>query len=360
MNITYFFHKSNLDYYYLLTYNLNILLIQEVFMSKNNFIYSYIRKICIRSAIISAIAMLIVFAIAHGIPFNDVFSLPTMSFANSAATVYDSGVEYVEVTLNNAKYTGFDCIKRGKVYASYYYSLINNQCTFILVKNSSSKPLPDVLNNYTIQARLLEINDLSENMMKDFSENIGWTPEGLRKVSSHVIIDETAYHIDVYYYLALCLLVIIIMFLSFTLVNIFYAFVPKFSPPCMTFNRLSEREHNIAHVNFELSSRIILQSGNITLTENYIVTTGPLSIEIVPINKIVWAYEHSTWHHILWFKIKLTYTLHILCKHRIYIYSPRNTKEDIDTVINYLQDNYPNVIFGYTKENKKAAYRKRL
>lgn len=327
---------------------------------KKNFVYSYIKKICLRSLVISVIATLIFVFIAFCIPFHDIFSLSSMSFANSASTVYDSGVTYVEVNLNNAKYTGFDCIKRGKVYGSYYYSLVNNQCTFILVKNSSSSPLPATLNNYTIQAKLVESDGMSESMMEDFAENLGWTIEGLKKISSPVIIDETAYHINIYYYLAICLAVTITMLVCFIIINVIYFFIPKISPPCITFNRLSEREHSIMHVNFELESRVILQSGNITLTENYIVATGFFNLEIIPINKIIWAYEHSTWHHILWFKSKLTYTLHIFCKHKIYFYSPKNTKEDIDTVINYLNDNYPDIIFGYTKENRKLAYKKRL
>lgn len=327
---------------------------------KKDFIYPYIKKICIRSSIISAIAAFIVVIIGYNIPFSDVFSLSSMSLANSASTVYASGVEYVEVKLNNARYTGFDCIRHGKVYGSYYYSLVNNQCTFILVKNSSSSPLPEILNDYTIQAKLVEYDNMSENMMEDFAQNLGWTVEGLKKVSSAVIIDETAYNINIYYYLVLCLIVTVIMLVSFTIINIVYIFIPKIAPPCITFNRLSEHEHNIMRVNFELASRVLLKSGNITLTKNYIVITRFFNIEIIPINKIIWAYEHSTWHHILWFKFKLTYTLHILCKHKIYFYSPRNTKEDIDTVINYLNNNYPDIIFGYTKENRKMAYKKRL
>lgn len=325
---------------------------------KKYFIYSYIKKISLRSATISFLALILLIIIAYIIPFNEVFSLSSMSYANSASTVYDSGVEYIEITLNNAKYTGFDCIKHGKVYASYYYSLVNNQCTFILVKNSSSSPLPEILNDYTIQARLIKSNSLSDSMMEDFADKLGWTTEGLRKVSSSVIIDETAYHTDIYYYIALCLIIVAILLISFIIINMIYAFVPRIFPACITFNRLSGRKHKIAHVDFELNSRVILKSGNITLTESYIVATSFLNIEIIPINTIVWAYEHSSWHHILWFKTKLTYTLHLLCRHNIYIYSPKNTKNDIDTVFNYLLDNYPNIIFGYTKENKRLARNK--
>lgn len=307
------------------------------------------------SAVISLFALIIIFVISVHIPFSEVFSPTSMSYATSASTVYNSGVEYVEVTLNNAKYTGYDCIRRGKVYGSYYYCLVNNNCTFILVKNSSKNSLPDTINDYTIKARLVPSNSLSKKMFRDFAKDLNWTEEGLKKVSSEIIIDELSYHIDVYFYLAVYLGIMALILVSFIIVNIIYIVMPAFHPACLNFGRISHGNHSIHHVNYELSSRVIMKSGNITLTESYIVATGLFSIEIVPISKIVWAYEHSTWHHFLWFKMKLTYTLHLLCEHHIYIYSPRNTKEDIDAVIQYLQDNYPNIIFNYSKENKKLA-----
>lgn len=322
---------------------------------KKNFIYLHIRKICLYSSAISLFALIIIYIIFVRIPFSEVFSPTSMSYATSASTVYNSGVEYVEVTLNNAKYTGYDCIRLGKVYGSYYYCLVNNNCTFILVKNSSKNPLPDIINDYTIKARLVPSNSLSKKKFKDFAKDLNWTKDGLKKVSSEIIIDELSYHIDVYFYLAVYLGIMALILVSFIIVNIIYIVMPAFHPACLSFNRISHRKHSIHHVNYELSSRVIMKSGNITLTESYIVATGLFNIEIVPISKIVWAYEHSTWHHFLWFKMKLTYTLHLLCEHHIYIYSPRNTKEDIDAVIQYLQDNYPNIIFNYSKENKKLA-----
>ena len=82
---------------------------------KKNFIYRYINKICFLSAAISLTAIIIIIVIAVNIPFSDIFYPTYISYATSASTVYDSDVEYIEVTLNNAKYTGYDCIKRGKV-----------------------------------------------------------------------------------------------------------------------------------------------------------------------------------------------------------------------------------------------------
>ena len=96
---------------------------------KKNFIYSHIRKICLYSSAISLFALIIIYIIFVRIPFSEVFSPTSMSYATSASTVYNSGVEYVEVTLNNAKYTGYDCIRLGKdgestfVALQYYYAV---------------------------------------------------------------------------------------------------------------------------------------------------------------------------------------------------------------------------------------------
>lgn len=325
---------------------------------QKDFIYTHIRKISIYNTIISLAAFLVILVLSFRIPFSEIFSPAEMSYANSASTVYASDVEYVEITLNDARYTGYDCYRRGKVYASYYYSLVNNSCTLILVKNNNQKKTPEVLENYTIKARLIENNKLTDKVITNLSNDLDWTKEGLLSVTSNVTIDETGYHLDVYFYLALCLGTIALILISFIIANVIYAVFPSFYPSCIYFKRLSGGKDKIIHVNYELSSRIILKSGSIILTDNYIISTSPFNIEIIPINKIIWAYEHSTWHHFLWFKTKLTYTLNLLCKHRIHAYSPRNTKEDIDTVLNYLQDNYPNIIFGYSKENRLKALKK--
>lgn len=325
---------------------------------QNDFIYTHIRKISIYNTIISFAGFGIILALAFYIPFSDILYPVQMSYANSASTVYGSDVEYVEVTLNNAHYTGYDCYRRGKVYASYYYSLINNSCTLILVKNDQHKKLPEVLENYTIKARLIENSKLTEKVISGMSADLDWTKEGLKSVTSAVTIDETEYHLDIYFYLAICLGTIALILISFIIANVIYAIFPALYPACIYFKRLSGRENKIMHVNRELSSGIIFKSGNIILTDNYIISTSSFNIEIIPINKIIWAYEHSTWHHFLWFKTKLTYNLNLLCKHRIHAYFPRNTKEDIETVLNYLLSKSPDIILGYTKENQKLALKK--
>ncbi len=291
------------------------------------------------------------------LPFREVLSPKEISLVHQISYAYSNDVEYIEITLNDIHYTGYDSYRQGKLYASYYYSLYNNSCTLILVKNAGRK-LPDTLNNYTIQARLIENDSHSSQVIEQMADDLNWTKEGLKSITSDITIDETAFKSDTYTYLAITLGVIAIIILSYLISNIVYAVIPAAHPSCIYFRRLSKDRKTIENVNNELNKHLIIRSGNTALTKNYIVCTTPFNIEIIPITRIVWAYEHSTWHHILWFKRKLTYTLSILYGHNIHIDSYGNTKEDIDVIIDYLSEHYPGIILGYTQENKIAARKK--
>jgi len=160
---------------------------------KKDFIYTHIRHISLRLFSISLVPLTIIILLLLNIPFSDIFYPRNLTYANSAATVYDSGNEYVEITLNNINYTGYDCIRRGKIYGSYYYSLVNNSCTFILIDTSDMNEIQPTLSNHTITARLVPADSLLDEVMQSFAMDIGWTFEGLKNVSSSVVIDETDY-----------------------------------------------------------------------------------------------------------------------------------------------------------------------
>ena len=324
---------------------------------KDNYIQNSIKTICLRIIIICIFFLAVFASIFFNIPFDKMLSPTNLSYAMSASTAYDSGVDFVEITLNNARYTGIDVYRKNKPYASYYNSMVNNSCTLILVKRPVGGTLPKELNNYTIKAKLVKNDNKVKTLKKELAEELNYSTDGLDKIISPVIIDETSYHADIYFYLILIFMFAMLTPLSLIIVHVIYIIVPEFYPACINFKRLLPKgKKSLSHVNKEINSKVILKSGNITLTENYIITNGTFSIEILPISGVIWAYEHSSWHHILWIPIKLTYTLHFLCRHHVYAFSPRNSKEDIDIVISYFNENYPEIITGYSKKKKEKAF----
>ena len=325
------------------------------FVLKNNFIYMHIRHICFRIISLMLIPLALFVLLLNQTPFLKVFRPFQLTYANSANTVYDSGNEYVQITLKDVTYTGYDCTRQGKRYGSYYYSLVNHSCTFIVVDTSDIKEVPATLDNYTISAKLVPHDSMLEQVLENFSQDMEWTYDGMLSVTSPIVIDETEYNLEFFRYLAFIYILVFLFILAVIIIHIIYFVFPWLYPACINFRRINHVHKGIAHVNHELNNRVIHQFGNITLTEHFLVAFTSFHLEIVPIKKIVWVYSHSRWHRILWFKSKLSYSLYITCKKNIKIYSPRNTLEDIEAVIEYFQDNYPDILIGFSKENKQEA-----
>ncbi len=324
---------------------------------KSNFVYNQIRKSSLVNIAVATVILTVVLVLAFNIPFNKVLNL---QYIDSVAKVSDShlkGVDYAELTIGELKYTGYDYYRRGKRYASYYYNITNNTCTFVLVENKG-KEVKTSLKDHSSKARLIDNNSKTDELTTLLAKDLNWTPEGLKSITSTVMVDETLYHSTRYLYLAVSLLVILVFISLFLISNLFIMIFPAFHPSCRYLEKLTNGKKDIGTVSIEVRNRIILKTDNLILTKHYLINTSLFNFEIVPIGRIIWAYEHSKWHHILWHKTKLSYTLSILYGHKILIDSTKNTKEDIDRILDYFEENYDSIIIGYTEENRILAQKK--
>ena len=321
----------------------------------NNFVYKHIRKISIYSSILMLPFLIVVIFICFKIPFKEIFSPLELSVANSAKNVYESEIEYVELTLSEVHYTGYDSYRRNQKIGSYYYSLVNNNCTLILIKNKSSNP-PKQLTNYKINARLIKDSDLSETIIKKLAKDIDWTVDGLNSVTSNITIDETAYHKEIYLYVGLTLISLIIIFISIIIKNIIYIIFPGFHPACIFFTRLGGSLKELNKVNYEISYDAILKADNIILTEKYIISATTFNLEIIPIRSVIWTYEYIPSHH----RIKNTssHTLIFVCRHKIYFDFKRISSDSLSEIIKYIENRYPSILLGYSKDNHDLAQKK--
>ena len=72
----------------------------------------------------------------------------------------------------------------------------------------------------------------------------------------------------------------------------------------------------------------------------------------MPIKEILWIYKYSTLHKILWYHFSISYTLHISANKHLYIHCPKNTKSDIDGIIDYLAEANHDILVGFSEENR--------
>ena len=103
---------------------------------KNNYIYTHIRKSSILGIIVALLVLTVIMTIFILLPFREVLSPKEISLIHQISYAYSNDVEYIEITLNDIHYTGYDSYRQGKLYASYYYSLYNNALG--MLKNSGS------------------------------------------------------------------------------------------------------------------------------------------------------------------------------------------------------------------------------
>lgn len=323
----------------------------------NNYVYNQIRKVSFMGIIVSGIVLISVILLGINLPFKKVFNPTKVSLISQISKARNEGNNYIEITLNDLHYTGYDYYKFGKPVASYYYNLSNNNCTFVLL-NTDELDSHKVLNNYTIQGRLSDSNEETDELMRRLSNDLDWTKNGLQSISAPVYINQTAYHKNIYIFLAVLLSFIAISMLVYFLNSIVVFIFPGIHPTCLYLKKITKGRKDIDTVSIEVTNRIVLKTSNFILTKHYLIINNLLTFEIVPLGRIIWAFEHSKWHKILWHKTRLSYNLSIMYGHKIKIDSSKNTKEEIDTIINYFKENYDSIIIGYSKENKKLAHQK--
>lgn len=328
---------------------------------RNNLIYNYIRKASLFNLIFPTIILIAAIILIIYIPFDEIFNPKEIKYISDIEEEYVSGNDYIELNLENAKYTGYDKYSGNKKVGSYYYYILDDKCYIIVVKDSKKRVEPELV-DYNIKAKLIQNNGSTKKVIKRIASDIDWSYDGLNSITSYITIDNTAYHDSIYYILGAIIIFAALASISYMIVNIVIFVLPRLHPACINFKRLETgkgKNKNLEHVNYELESRCILDAGNLRMTENYLVAHEKFNIEIIPLNSIVWAFKYSTGHGNSWFRIKIRYTLNILCKHGLRISIPGNTDEVINKVLAYLEDNFPNILIGHTEENKLEAKARR-
>ena len=124
-----------------------------------------------------------------------------------------------------------------------------------------------------------------------------------------------------------------------------------------TFSRLSRYEgsHGLNQVEDEMANRVFVQSGPFYITEHYMIALAGAETQILPLSSIVWLYRHSSFFKLFHHHLKPTYHLAFMDEYgKIYETSSKE-KEDTTAVIRAIRKYRPDVLIGYTQENREEA-----
>lgn len=327
-------------------------------MMHNSIIKKHIRKICSKRLIWPMLFLCIILFVFLYVPFQDIFYPPDAESVADCETFYQDGQQYVSIVLKRIQYTGYDYVKNGKEYGSYYYYLSNNHCNFILIPIDKTSGKSMYLNNYHLKGKMVEGDYLYEQMLQLFSKDLDWTLSGLTSVSSTMVISEIDYHLNEYVMVFSCLFVFFVILLVNNIGLLMFFCFPSLHPACLKLYRYGLVREQVKQIDFELQNRLQMQVSCMYITDHYYVDLGTSHIAIHPLSSIIWAYKHSILHRYPGARNKMTYTLRIWAKKNMKSVTPKKSKEDVDIVIDYFQAHIPDLLIGYSDETKKEAMRR--
>ena len=322
---------------------------------EKNTIAAQIRHLSLRLAILCLLPIIAIILSLYIIPFKEMFKPTPLAFTSLSESAYNSGTKYVEVTLTNVNYTGYDCTSNGRLVGSYYYSLVNDVCIFILVDTSDMDTIPAVLTDYTINAKIVPTDKMIDSIISKFSLDIGWTYDGLKSITKNVYIDETEYNLTFYRFLKLALILLLIVFGVYCFINILFIIYPAIYPACIIFRILTHGKTTISQIDEELTNMPHKDYNNLHISEHYIISSTFFQLDIIPIEHLVWVYEHTKIHRFLWFKSHISYSIHMTGIGSGHIHSAHHTKEETEAIVNHLTAHSPNLLVGFSKTNRKKA-----
>ena len=131
-----------------------------------------------------------------------------------------------------------------------------------------------------------------------------------------------------------------------------YIKFPFLSPACQNLMVFGNPIRMLEEAEEELATLPQLATEDMFITEHYFILTSPYGNAIVPIQEILWIYKYSTLHKFLWYHFSISYTLHITANKHMYIHCPKNTKSDIDGIIDYLAEANHDILVGFNEENR--------
>ena len=328
---------------------------------KVNEIYSKIRKIYFRNIIWPIFAIVIPMGILVLVPFDKVLKPKQVNSTREAIDAVEAGYEYLEINMTRLIYSGYDYMQDEDVYGQYYYDLEEGkECLFYLLEPEKNVNRETYIYNVNKRVKVEKPNGIYNNMISMFANSIGWTEEGVKDITKDYVLSEVSYHYNVY----MSLYILVYATLAYGVGLLIYSLIiiacPVLCPRIMIakwlfksgkhcslaqFVRLVAMETEDAHVDI----------GAMFVTKHFIINLDKRDFDLVPIDRIIIAYEHSTLKSFLGMHLKVWYTLHLKCSKLFRFHISRKTLEEANSVLDYIRENKPDTLVGYTNENKELV-----
>ena len=325
-------------------------------------IYKKIRKIYMRNILLPIAAIVFPLGLLVFLPFDKVLEPKVVSSTEEAIEAIEEGYEYLEISMTRLIYSRYDYMRDEDVYGQYYYDLVDGkECLFYLLKPENEINRETYIYGVNKKVKVEETNGIFNNMLSMFSNSIGWTEEGVKDITKEYILSEVSYHYNVFLLLYILLLATLIYGVALLIYSFLVIAFPILCPRIIIAKWLFKSGRHSSLTNFvrlvarETEDENAINIGSMYITKHFILNMDTKDFDLVPIDRIIIAYEHSTLKSFLGMHLKVSYTLHLKCSKLMRFHISRKTLEEANSVLDYIRENKPDTLVGYTNENKELV-----
>ena len=320
-----------------------------------NYIQKNIRAYYRRRMVSPILFLLLVTVLSFFTPLLNLMK-PTATYeGDSLSMLYEDRTHYITVTLNQLYFTGYKQSWMGMDIGYFYYTMVEDDCVIVLLRPKTSQQGIPQIETLTVTGEILPNSTSEDSLLSHLAEDLSWTEDGIRSsVSSYMISEPGGDGIRANLLRTFVLLTVIYSLICI-LLDLLYLLRPDFCPAIRKLAPYGNPKKILAQAEEELLTLPQLATEDMFITEHYFIETSGYGVAVVPIQKIIWIYKYSTLHKFLWHHFSISYTLYITAGKRQYIKCPKNTKTDIDGIMDYLAEANHNILVGFSEENRKAV-----
>jgi hypothetical protein len=263
--------------------------------------------------------------------------------------------QYVDARLTDLYFTGYTRRVMGNIDGYYYYTIEDRKCLIVLLKPSTSEMGLSHIKKLHIKAKVLKKSDLTDTLFVNLSRDLSWSDSGVREAFYPYILSEPDANGISSTLLTVFIWLSIIYSLIMITLFVLYIIFPWLSAPIRRLFIYGNPRTILENAEEELATLPQLATDDMFITQHYFIETSDYGVALVPIKKIRWIYKYSTLHRFLGKHLKISYTLYITADHNINFRCPKNTKTDIDGIMDYLSEANHNILVGFSEKNREAV-----
>lgn len=267
--------------------------------------------------------------------------------------MYNQNIKYVTADLRELYFTGYTRNFLGNTTGYYYYTMRGGKCFIVLLSPRSSQMGLSYIESLSGDYRIIRDSKAMDMLLTNLAHDLTWNDAGIRDAVSPYMLSESDANGLMTDFLRFFLLISIALAVVTILISTISIIKPELSRPIRRLSVYGNPKEILEEAEDELATLPQLATEDMFITEHYFIETTKDGVALVPIDRILWIYKYSTLHKILWHHFSISYTLYINAERHRYIRCPKNTKTDIDGIMDYLSEANHNIYVGFSEENRR-------